>query len=212
MNNSDIISSMDLGDKIKYFRMKAGLTQEELSNKLNYSDKDIISLFETNKKNPNIKVLADIANVLSINLSYFKLDNLSLGEKIKYMRIYSGFTQLELSEKLKISNTVLSNIENNHTPPSNDIIYLLAESFNMSVSELLNFTLESKKDQKTCIETGDKIRYYRKKAKLTQKELGEKIGISGSYISLFEINKRFPDNCILIQIANVLNQDIAKLS
>ena len=98
MNNSDIISSMDLGEKIKYFRMKAGLTQEELSNKLNYSDKDIISLFETNKKTPNIKVLADIANVLSINLSYFKLDNLSLGEKIKYMRIYSGFTQLELSE------------------------------------------------------------------------------------------------------------------
>ena len=50
MNNSDIISSMDLGEKIKYFRMKAGLTQEELSNKLNYSDKDIISLFERTKK------------------------------------------------------------------------------------------------------------------------------------------------------------------
>ena len=76
MGNRDVINSMNIGELIKLYRKKAGLTQKDLSNKLNYKDNHIISLYETGKKSPQIKALVDIANVLNIDLSYLKLDNL----------------------------------------------------------------------------------------------------------------------------------------
>ncbi len=79
----------------------------------------------------------------------------------------------------------------------------------MSRDELINFSLNAKNNQKVDVYTGEKIRYYRIKANLTQKELAEKVGISESYISLFEVNKRYPKNNILLKIAKALNQDIS---
>lgn len=46
---------------------------------------------------------------------------------------------------------------------------------------------------------------------MTQKELGEKVGVSSYFISLFELRKRHPDEDLLIRIANALGQDIEKL-
>lgn len=209
MGNRDVINSMNIGELIKLFRKKAGLTQKDLSNKLNYKDNHIISLYETGKKSPQIKALVDIANVLNIDLSYLKLDNLSLGEKVRYLREYNGYTQLAFSKKVRISNAELSKIEKNILIPTNDMINKISQGLEMSRDELINFSLNAKNNQKVDVYTGEKIRYYRIKANLTQKELGEKVGISGSYISLFEVNKRYPKNNILLKIAKALNQDIS---
>lgn len=209
MGNRDVINSMNIGELIKLFRKKAGLTQKDLSHKLNYKDNHIISLYETGKKRPQIKALVDIANVLNIDLSYLKLDNLSLGEKVRYLREYNGYTQLAFSKKVRISNAELSKIEKNILIPTNDVINKISQGLEMSRDELINFTLNAINNQKVDVYTGEKIRYYRIKANLTQKELGEKVGISGSYISLFEVNKRYPKNNILFKIAKALNQDIS---
>lgn len=209
MGNRDVINSMNIGELIKLYRKKAGLTQKDLSNKLNYKDNHIISLYETGKKSPQIKALVDIANVLNIDLSYLKLDNLSLGEKVRYLREYNGYTQLAFSKKVRISNAELFKIEKNILIPTNDVINKISQGLEMSRDELINFTLNAINNQKVDVYTGEKIRYYRIKANLTQKELGEKVGISGSYISLFEVNKRYPKNNILFKIAKALNQDIS---
>lgn len=209
MGNRDVINSMNIGELIKLYRKKAGLTQKDLSNKLNYKDNHIISLYETGKKSPQIKVLVDIANVLNIDLSYLKLDNLSLGEKVRYLREYNGYTQLAFSKKVRISNAELSKIEKNILIPTNDMINKISQGLEMSRDELINFSLNAKNNQKVDVYTGEKIRYYRIKANLTQKELAEKVGISESYISLFEVNKRYPKNNILLKIAKALNQDIS---
>lgn len=209
MGNRDVINSMNIGELIKLYRKKAGLTQKDLSNKLNYKDNHIISLYETGKKSPQIKALVDIANVLNIDLSYLKLDNLSLGEKVRYLREYNGYTQLAFSKKVRISNAELSKIEKNILIPTNDMINKISQGLEMSRDELINFSLNAKNNQKVDVYTGEKIRYYRIKANLTQKELGEKVGISESYISLFEVNKRYPKNNILLKIAKALNQDIS---
>ena len=151
----------------------------------------------------------DIANVLNIDLSYLKLDNLSLGEKVRYLREYNGYTQLAFSKKVRISNAELSKIEKNILIPTNDMINKISQGLEMSRDELINFSLNAKNNQKVDVYTGEKLRYYRIKANLTQKELGEKVGISESYISLFEVNKRYPKNNILLKIAKALNQDIS---
>lgn len=144
MGNRDVINSMNIGELIKLYRKKAGLTQKDLSNKLNYKDNHIISLYETGKKSPQIKALVDIANVLNIDLSYLKLDNLSLGEKVRYLREYNGYTQLAFSKKVRISNAELSKIEKNILIPTNDMINKISQGLEMSRDELINFSLNAK--------------------------------------------------------------------
>uniref|UniRef100_UPI003B585EC0 helix-turn-helix transcriptional regulator n=3 Tax=Bacillaceae TaxID=186817 RepID=UPI003B585EC0 len=55
---------------------------------------------------------------------------------------------------------------------------------------------------------GNKIRYYRKKNGLTQKELGEKVGVKHNTISSYENGTNEPEQNILYTIANVLNVSI----
>lgn len=52
---------------------------------------------------------------------------------------------------------------------------------------------------------GDKIREARKKARLTQWQLANKIFVSESYIALIESNKRNPSTIVLSKIAEALN-------
>ena len=54
------------------------------------------------------------------------------------------------------------------------------------------------------METKEKIRAYRKKAKLTQTQLGEKCGVHFSEISAYELGKRNPTLKTIAMIANGL--------
>ena len=53
--------------------------------------------------------------------------------------------------------------------------------------------------------TGEKIKAARKKAGLTQKELGEKLGVSAAMIAQYENDKRNPKWKTLRKIADALN-------
>lgn len=52
---------------------------------------------------------------------------------------------------------------------------------------------------------GDNIRKFRKQKKMTQKELGNKLGISQSAINQFENNKTAPKLTTIIKIADALD-------
>ncbi len=54
---------------------------------------------------------------------------------------------------------------------------------------------------------GNKIQVFRKRANLTQKELGEKIGVSYQQISQYEQDKRKPKYETLNKIATALDVD-----
>lgn len=58
---------------------------------------------------------------------------------------------------------------------------------------------------------GEQIKKYRKKAGLTQKQLGEKLGISQQQIAQYENGKRVPKIDALIKIANALNAKFSDL-
>jgi len=59
-----------LGQKIREYRLKRGMTQEELAEKL-LSKKSTISEYENDKIDIKISVLREIAKVLGIPLSHF---------------------------------------------------------------------------------------------------------------------------------------------
>jgi len=56
---------------------------------------------------------------------------------------------------------------------------------------------------------GDKLKLLREEKRISQRELGEKLGISDRVIGYYETNKRFPkDESALISIANFFSVSI----
>lgn len=62
---------MSFGDSLKEARKKAGITQNELANKLHVSAA-MIAQYETGKRNPKKDTLHKIANALNLGFSYTK--------------------------------------------------------------------------------------------------------------------------------------------
>ena len=52
---------------------------------------------------------------------------------------------------------------------------------------------------------GKRIRYYRRKAKMTQRELGEKLGVKNNTVSDYEYGKISPEQNILFAISRVFD-------
>ena len=59
-----------VGKRIAQARKQAGLTQEKLAEKL-YWKREEIARFETAQRTPRIKVLAEIAEVLNVPMTFF---------------------------------------------------------------------------------------------------------------------------------------------
>lgn len=66
---------------------------------------------------------------------------LQLGQKIQYERKKRGFSQEELEEISNVSRRTISEIERGNVDIRYTNLYQLAEAFDMSISELLNFKL-----------------------------------------------------------------------
>ena len=58
-----------IGDRIRNKRKESGMTQLELANKLNITDK-AISKWEQNEGNPDISILPKIAEIFNVSLDY----------------------------------------------------------------------------------------------------------------------------------------------
>lgn len=55
---------------------------------------------------------------------------------------------------------------------------------------------------------GQRIRYLRRKANLTQAQLGKLLGCSGSTVSLYEGGQRSPDTDMLVKLADVFGVSV----
>ena len=58
---------------------------------------------------------------------------------------------------------------------------------------------------------GERIKLFRKRANLTQKELGEKLNVTGTTITRYEKNLRTPDILTLKKIAEVFNISLNRI-
>lgn len=66
---------------------------------------------------------------------------LQLGQKIRYERTKRGLSQENLEEISSVSRRTISEIERGNADIRYTNLYQLAEAFNLSISELVNFKL-----------------------------------------------------------------------
>ncbi|MCA8909394.1 MAG: helix-turn-helix transcriptional regulator [Rhodospirillaceae bacterium] len=63
-----------------------------------------------------------------------------LSEVLRYIRIFHGLSQIEMAQRLGISNSYLSELENNKKTPSLEIVKIYSDEFNIQPSTILFFS------------------------------------------------------------------------
>lgn len=72
-----------------------------------------------------------------------EIDYSKLGRNIKSIRISKGLTQDNLAELVSCNTSHISNIENNHTKVSLNVLLAIANSLNTSIDYLLSDQYEN---------------------------------------------------------------------
>lgn len=67
-----------------------------------------------------------------------KIDYAKLGCKIKELRLSKGYTQETLAETVGCNTSHISNIENNHTKVSLNVLFAIANILDTSIDYLLS--------------------------------------------------------------------------
>lgn len=191
-----------LGERIAEQRKKLGLSQEELAEKLNISQKSI-SKYELGDRKPQYKVLVRMAEYFGVTVDYLLRSTdtqdfgiCDCGNTIKELRTEAGMTQEELGMLLNVQNAAVSKYESGKVPLTGETLLKLSKIFNVSTDYLLGA-----EEGNTMI--GGKVAELRKEQGLNQKELAKKIGVSRSALSLYEIDRREPDLETVKKIASL---------
>jgi len=130
---------------------------------------------------------------------------MDIGERIKALRKENNMTLRELSKKIGISVSFLSDIENGRSNPSLERLKDIAEGLGTTVSYLLG---ENDKTKTLNNEFSKRLKKLRKEKGLTQEELAQALNITRSALSLYEIGKRDPDTETLRKIAGFFNVSV----
>jgi len=182
------INKMSVGERLRHYRIKAGLSQRELADKVGL-DSTYISSFERNKRKIKDEHLTKICNVLNIEkdlLSPVKPsdpavpENECIGSIIYSCRNQLKISRLELNEMTGISLYRIKSIENDGLIPYISEIDIFEKIFN--VQGFLNYVLPKIKE----FDLSNLIAYYRKGENLTQADLAKKTGLYQTTISQIE--------------------------
>lgn len=74
-----------------------------------------------------------------------------ISETLRLMRVFNDFKSVELSKKLGISQSYLSEIEHGKKVPTLELLGKYSEVFNVKVSTLLFFSEQLEKDSKNGV-------------------------------------------------------------
>lgn len=74
-----------------------------------------------------------------------------IGEALRLIRVFYGYKASELAKKLEISQSYLSEIENEKKEPNLDLLRKYSKIFNLKVSTLLFFSEEIEQENQTPV-------------------------------------------------------------
>lgn len=154
-----------------------------------------------------------------------------LGKRITALREQKGMLKSQLAKKIGVSFSALDRWEKGQYMPTWNNAVKLAKAFGMPVKDLIGeeavkqiaahkrelLTKENKENNVRgtyfgYIEgLGDRIYHLRKRAGLTQKQLGEKVGISFRSISYYESNRVSPSSKVAQKLADAFGISLAEL-
>jgi transcriptional regulator with XRE-family HTH domain len=66
------------GEKLRFLRQKAGLTQRQLAKLLGYTDHSHITLIEQNKRNPTVELVLKVSDMFDVTADQLIRDTLTL--------------------------------------------------------------------------------------------------------------------------------------
>ena len=132
---------------------------------------------------------------------------MNIGENIKKYRKLKGLKQSELSELSSISRVAIGNYERGERTPNIDIVKQIANALDVSIQELVT----EEPYRRSHMNIGENLKVLRKIKKLSQQDLGNKLGVSGAYIQQIENNKKNPSIKTFNKIANALEVSLDEL-
>lgn len=206
------------GERIAEQRKKLGLSQEELAEKLNISQKSI-SKYERGSRRPSYEVLVSMAALFGVTTDY--LLGVDGGEKnmknrLKELREENGMKQSELGKLLNVQDAAISKYESGDIPLTGEKIIQLAEYFGVTTDYLLGLegrdSMEIKEKSNEIVHRiGQNIKNLRERKGMTQKELAAALGITRSALSTYEVGIREPNHATTIAIAKLFNVTLDEL-
>lgn len=130
---------------------------------------------------------------------------MTTGEIIKYNREKKKLTINELAYILHTDTRVIREIESNKRYLKIHDLTLLAKIFDISVDSLIT------DKEISLLSTGKRLRHFRIKAGLSQRELAEILGVDPTYISAVERERRLLKAKLVSGICRILSVDEEEL-
>lgn len=138
-------------------------------------------------------------------------------EKLKVLRKKKGLTQQEVADLVHVDRVRITNWENGKREPNFENLSMLACIFDVSIDFLLSEYLEISKEAYLKLKEEKKnlfsvrLKELRLKKRLTQTELGEKVGVKQSTFTNWENGKREPSFENLVKLADLLEVSLDSL-
>jgi len=133
------LSDKSVGEIVSYYRIKRGLTRDELTAALGIN-KSYLSAIETGGRVPSASLLLKISKTLKINIKLLMPDvpdnEAPIGEKVRYYRRLKGLKQKELAELVGVEPTTISRIERGIVILSEDRAAQIATVLSVYISQL----------------------------------------------------------------------------
>ena len=132
---------MTTGQRIQQARKKAGLSQKQLGEKLGLSA-SMIGQWENDLRNPKFDTLRRIAAALNTPIHNLipneRGDYVTIGEKIRQVRIGLGMTQEQLAEKCGVATTTIRQYESGRREPREGQIRRIAKALSIPEDSFFN--------------------------------------------------------------------------
>lgn len=137
----------------------------------------------------------------------------TFGERLKLLRSERNLTQEELGQHFKMKKSRISQYELNKRQADDELKKSFADYFNVSLDYLLGYSdIRNPYDKSEKIVKsnnmifGEHLKKLRDEKGITQKDLGNYVGVSDRVIGYYESNDRFPkDENVLKKIAKYFN-------
>ncbi|WP_068449229.1 helix-turn-helix domain-containing protein [Caviibacter abscessus] len=176
------MSLKEFGEKVKYYRLQLGYSQQKLADLMNYTSRSTITKIEKGERDIPLDKIKQLAKILKTTpqqligwsetpkeyqdqtpnveiSSLTKNSSVKLVNNIKRIRKSKGITQIQLAEKVGYSDrSTISKIEKGINDMPIDKIREIAKALNVSLSDLL----EDKVDNTDIFQTAknDNIDHY----------------------------------------------------
>jgi len=187
------------GEQIRALREKRGYTLQELAKRATLS-LSYLSEIERDSKRPSPKTIDKLANALDVPKTEFikgQIDetSLSIGDKIRLQRAERNLSLQDLSYRVDISVSYLSEIERGVVIPALHTLKRIADDLAVPMSFLMG----------QVGTLGYKLKALREEQGLTQAQLASLAGVTAGLIGQIEHGKVQPSLKTLDKLAEVMN-------